>query len=50
MNGKLKLHCLVNTADESELAKLWQFLPGLQRHMWSCIILMEDYAVSLDQF
>ena len=44
----MKLQSLVNAVNESELAKVWQFLPGLQRCMWSCIILMEDYAVLLD--
>ena len=54
------MQCLVNTYDESELSsqvvtvfwlvffffpKLQQFLPG-ERKMWSCSILMEDYASS----
>ena len=25
-------------------SKLYKFLPGHQRNLWSCIILMEDYA------
>ena len=29
-------------------AKLQQFLPGYQRNMQSCIILMEDYEFSVD--
>ena len=41
--------CLVDTADESELpSQAVTFLPGHQKNMCACIILMEDYAFSID--
>ena len=40
---------LVNTAGESELpSQAVTKKPGPQRNMLSCVILMEDYAFSVD--
>ena len=42
------MQCLVNMADESELpGQAVTVLPGHQRNMRSCVILMEDYAFLL---
>ena len=34
--------------DQNFPAKLQQFLPGYQRNMQSCIVMMEDYGLSVD--
>ena len=43
-NRHLKVQCLVGMADESELPSK----AGHQSNMGSCIILMEDYAFSVN--
>ena len=50
INGSPKVQCLVNTGDQSELPSqsVTVLLPGHQRNMQSCAILMGDYAFSVD--
>ena len=43
------VQCLVNMADESELSSQpKKFLSGHRRNMQSCIILVEDFAFSVE--
>ena len=50
-NWKSKVQCLMDKwMNQNFPTKLWQFFPGHQSNMQPCIILMEDYAFSVDWF
>ena len=48
INGLPKVQCLVNMVNKSKVPNQAVILPGHQRNMGSCVILTEDYALSVD--